>query len=56
MSWAFQKAKNFQNLTTERGSKQRFSFIQEKVGIQVVCLRTQAVRKPGFRPKEYMGI
>ena len=43
MSWAFQKAKNYQNLTTESGSKQRFSLLQEKVVIQAVCLRTQAV-------------
>ena len=37
------KAKNSQNLITESWSKQRFSLIQEKVVIQVVCLRTQAV-------------
>ena len=43
MSWAFQKAKNYQNLTTERGAKQRFSLLQENVVIQAVCLRTQAV-------------
>ena len=40
---AFQKAKNYQNLTTESGSKQRFSLLHEKVVIQAVCLRTQAV-------------
>jgi len=47
------KAKNYQNLTTENGSKQRFSLLQEIVVIQTVyCLRTQAVsiKKPGFRP------
>ena len=43
MSWAFQKAKSYQNLTTESGSKQRFSLLQEKAVIQAVCLRTQAV-------------
>ena len=42
-SLAFQKAKNYQNLTTESGSKQRFSLLQEKTVIQAVCLRTQAV-------------
>ena len=40
---AFQKAKNYQILTTESGSKQRFSLLQEKAFIQAVCLRTQAV-------------
>jgi len=40
---AFQKAKNYQNLTTESGSKQRFSLLQEKVVIQAVHLRTRAV-------------
>ena len=39
----FQKAKFYQNLTTESGSKQRFSLFQEKAVIQAVCLRTQAV-------------
>ena len=43
MSNAFQKAKFYQNMTTESGSKQRFSLLQEKVVIQAVCLRTQAV-------------
>ena len=43
MSQAFQKAKIFQNLTTESGLKQRFSLLQEKMVIQAVCLRTQAV-------------
>ena len=43
VSKAFQKAKNYQNLTTESGSKQRFSLLQEKVVIQAVCLRTQTV-------------
>ena len=42
-SKAFQKAKFYQNLTSGRGSKQRFSLLQEKVVIQAVCLRTQAV-------------
>ena len=36
---ASQKAKSYQNLTAENGSKQRFSLLQEKA----VCLRTQAV-------------
>ena len=44
----FQKAKFYQNLTTESGSKQRFSLLQEKGVIQAVCLRTQAVKKPGL--------
>ena len=39
----FPKAKNYQNLTTKSGSKQRFSLLQEKEVIQAVCLRTQAV-------------
>ena len=43
MSKAFHKAKFYQNLTTESGSKQRFSLVQEKAVIQAVCLRTQAV-------------
>ena len=43
MLYAFQKAKNHQNLTTERGSNQRFSLLQEKEVIQTVCLRTEAV-------------
>ena len=43
MSKAFQKAKSYQNLTTESGSKQRFSLLQEKVNIQAVCLRAHAV-------------
>ena len=52
LSWAFQKAKFYQNLTTESGSKERFSVLWEKVVIQAVCLRTQAVSiKAGFRLK-----
>ena len=43
MSKAFQKAKFYQNLRSESGSKQRFSLLQEKAVIQAVCLRTQAV-------------
>ena len=35
-------AKSYQNLTTESGSKQRFSFLLEKAVNQAVCLRTQA--------------
>ena len=51
MSKAFQKAKFYQNLTSESGSKQRFSLLQAKAVIQAVCLRTPAVRlKTGFRP------
>ena len=42
---AFQKAKSYQNLTTESGSKQRFSLLHEKAVIHVVCLRTQSVSK-----------
>ena len=40
---AFQKAKNDQILTTENGSKQRFSLLKEKAVIQAVCLRSQVV-------------
>ena len=43
ISEAFQNAKNYQNLTTESGSKQIFSLLQEKVVIQAVCLKTQVV-------------
>ena len=35
--------KFYQNLTSESGSKQRFSLLQAKSVIQAVCLRTQAV-------------
>ena len=53
MSWAFKKkTKNHQNLTTESGSKQKFSLLQEKVVIQAVCLQTQAACiKPSYRRK-----
>ena len=40
---AFQESKNYENQTTESGLKQRFSLKHEKVVIQAVCLRTQAV-------------
>ena len=40
---AFQKAKNYANLTIENGSKQSVSLLQEKVVIQTVCLRIRAV-------------
>ena len=43
MSKAFQKAKFYQNLTSESWSKQRFSLLQAKAVIRAVCLRTQAV-------------
>jgi len=36
LSWAFKKAKNYQNLTTKNWPKQRFSLLQEKVVIQAV--------------------
>ena len=39
MSKAFQKAKFYQNLTTESGSKQRFSLLQEKAVIQAMYLK-----------------
>ena len=39
MSKAFQKAKFYQNLTSESGSKQRFSLLQEKTVIQAVNRR-----------------
>ena len=45
----FQKAKFYQNLTSESGSKQRFSMLKAKAVIQA-GLR-QLVLKPGFRPK-----
>jgi len=49
MSYAFQKAKFYQNLTSEKGSKQRFNLLQAKAVIKAVCLRTQAVSiKAGF--------
>jgi len=52
MSLAFQKAENYQNLTTESGSKQRFSLLQEQAVIQAVRLRTQAFNiQLGSRPK-----
>ena len=47
MSKTFQKAKSYQNLTTEIWSKQRFSLLQEKVFIQAVC-RTVFDLKGGF--------
>ena len=37
------KVKFYQNLTSESGSKQRFSLLQAKAVIQAVCLRNQAV-------------
>ena len=40
MSYAFQKAKYYQNLKTENRSKQRFSLLQDQVVIHAVCLRT----------------
>ena len=40
---AFQRAKFYQNLTSESGSKQRFSFLQAQAVIQAGCLRIQAV-------------
>ena len=43
MSKAFHKAKFYQNVTSESGSKQRFSLLQAKAVIQAVCLRTQAI-------------
>ena len=43
MSKVFQNAKFYQNLTSGSGSKQRFSLLEEKAVIHVVCLRTQAV-------------
>ena len=43
MSKAFHKAKFHYNLTSESGSKQIFSLLQEKEVIPEVCLRTQAV-------------
>ena len=52
MSQAFQKAKFYQNLTSESGSKQRFSLLQAQAVIQAVCLRIQAVSiKARFQAK-----
>ena len=48
MSYTFQKAKNYQNLTTESGLKQRFFLLQEKVVVQAVCQSNQAV---GIKPE-----
>jgi len=36
---AIQKAKFYQNLTSESGSKQRYSLLREKAVIQAVCRR-----------------
>ena len=41
LSKAFQKAKFYQNLTSESGSKQRFSLLQEKAVIQAVNRRSK---------------
>ena len=52
MSQAFQKAKFYQNLTSESGSKQRFSLLQAKAVIPAVCMRTHAVSiKARFQAK-----
>ena len=49
---AFKKDKRDQNMTTESGSKQRFCLLQEKVVIQAVCLKPEAVSiKARFRYK-----
>ena len=40
---AFERAISYQNLTSESGSRPRFSLLQEKLVIQAVCLMTQAV-------------
>ena len=37
------KSKNFQSLTTESCSKQRFSWLQEKIGIQAVRPNGKAI-------------
>jgi len=53
MSQAFLKVRYHQNLTTKR-----FNLLQEKVVIQAVCLRTQAVsiKSPGLgRGFWYLG-
>ena len=42
------KAKFYQNLTTESGSKKRFSLLQEKSSVPK---NRQLVLKPGFRSK-----
>ena len=38
---AFKKAKFYQNLTSESGTKQRFSLIQEKAVIQAVNIKAR---------------
>ena len=40
---AFQEPKNYENQTTESGLKHRFSLLEEKVFIQAVCPKDQAV-------------
>ena len=45
MSMALQIAKNYQTLTTESESKQKFSLLQENLVIHAVYLRTQVVSK-----------
>ena len=46
---AFQKAKNYQILTTKSGSKQRFSLIKEKVVIVLKLQGAPAPAKIGLR-------
>jgi len=41
MSEAFQKAKFYQNLISESGSKQRFSLLQAKAVIQAVSIKAR---------------
>ena len=43
MSEVFQKAKNYQNLTTVSRSKEIFSLLQKSCNLGMVCLRTQSV-------------
>jgi len=52
MSKAFQKAKFYQNLTSESGSKQRIVCYRKKQPFrQCASGLRQLVLKPGFRPK-----
>ena len=43
MSEALQKTKNYRNLATENGSKQRFCLLQQKVVIQAEGLGTPTI-------------
>ena len=52
MSQAFQKAKFYQNLTTESGSKQRFSLLREKAAGSVPEDLGSQYKSPILGPKK----